>query len=154
MRCNSKANWRTILRGCLYGGFLQFQEGAIGKNKSSVESQGTSVELQEALIQYTGEPAGSSDGMRSGYCYHKTGCSRPDRIYGRGLRFLYAHTDSASPLMRVKAIKSQHMSEYCYYGMAAVLLLTTCWTFAVVRWFHTWPAPRERRLRVRWCQQT
>ena len=75
MRCNSKANWRTILRGCLYGGFLQFQEGAIGKNKSSVESQGTSVELQEALIQYTGEPAGSSDGMRSGYCYHKTGCS-------------------------------------------------------------------------------
>jgi len=57
MRCNSKANWRTILRGCLYGGFLQFQEGAIGKNKSSVESQGTSVELQEALIQYTGEPA-------------------------------------------------------------------------------------------------
>jgi len=71
----------------------------------------------------------------------------------RGLRFLYAYTDSASPLMRVKAIKSQHMSEYYYYGMAAVLL-TTCWTFAVVRWFHTWPAPRERRLRVRWCQQT
>lgn len=29
------------------------------------------------------------------------------------------------------------MSEYCYYGMAAMLLLTTCWTFAVVRWFHT-----------------
>jgi hypothetical protein len=26
-------------------------------------------------MQYTGEPAGSSDGMRSGYCYHKTGCS-------------------------------------------------------------------------------
>jgi hypothetical protein len=32
----------------------------------------------------------------------------------------------------LKAIKSQHMSEYFYYGMAAVLL-TTCWTFAAVR---------------------
>ena len=29
----------------------------------------------------------------------------------------------------VKAINSQHMSEYFYYGMAAVMLLTTCWTF-------------------------
>ena len=38
----------------------------------------------------------------------------------------------------VKAIKRQHMSEYFYYGMAAVLL-TTCWTFAAVRWFHTCP---------------
>jgi len=28
------------------------------------------------------------------------------------------------------------MSEYYYYGMTAVMLLTTCWTFAAVRWFH------------------
>ena len=58
-----------------------------------------------------------------------------------------AHTDSASPLMRVKAIKSQHMSEYYYYGMAAVML-TTCWMFAAARWFHTWPAPRERKVQT------
>ena len=38
------------------------------------------------------------------------------------------------------------MSEYYYYGMADVMLLTTCWTFAAVRWFHTCRAPkREHR---------
>ena len=26
------------------------------------------------------------------------------------------------------------MSEYFYYGMAAVLLLTTCWTLSAARW--------------------
>ena len=31
------------------------------------------------------------------------------------------------------------MSEYYYYGMAAVLLLTTCWMFVAARWFHTCP---------------
>ena len=34
------------------------------------------------------------------------------------------------------------MNEYYYYGMAAVMLLTTCWTFAAVRWFHTCRAPK------------
>lgn len=37
------------------------------------------------------------------------------------------------------------MSEYYYYGLAAMLYLATCWTFAVVRWFHTCRAPKERR---------
>jgi len=46
---------------------------------------------------------------------------------------------TAHPQEIVKAIKSQHMSEYYYYGLAAVMLLTTCLTFAVVRWFHTCP---------------
>ena len=35
------------------------------------------------------------------------------------------------------------MNEYYYYGMAAVMLLTTCWTFAAVRWFHTCRAPKK-----------
>ena len=35
------------------------------------------------------------------------------------------------------------MSEYYYYGMAAVMLLITCWTFAAVRWFHTCRAPKK-----------
>lgn len=26
------------------------------------------------------------------------------------------------------------MSEYYYYGMAAVMLLTTCWTLSAARW--------------------
>ncbi len=36
-----------------------------------------------------------------------------------------------------------HMNEYYYYGMAAVMLLVTCWTFAAVRWFHTCRAPKK-----------
>lgn len=36
------------------------------------------------------------------------------------------------------------MSEYYYYGLAAMLYITTCWTFAVVRWFHTCQEPKER----------
>ena len=35
------------------------------------------------------------------------------------------------------------MSEYYYYGMAVVMLLTTSWTFAAVRWFHTCRAPKK-----------
>lgn len=37
------------------------------------------------------------------------------------------------------------MSEYYFYGLAALMYLTTCWTFAAVRWFHTCRAPKERR---------
>lgn len=36
------------------------------------------------------------------------------------------------------------MNEYYYYGLAAMLYLTTCWSFAVIRWFHTCRAPKER----------
>ena len=36
------------------------------------------------------------------------------------------------------------MSEYYYYGLAAMLYITTCWTFAAVRWFHTCLEPKER----------
>lgn len=32
--------------------------------------------------------------------------------------------------------------EYYYYGVAAMLYLTTCWTFAAVRWWHTCRAPK------------
>ena len=35
------------------------------------------------------------------------------------------------------------MSEYYYYGLAAMLYITTCWVFAVVRWFHTSQEPKE-----------
>lgn len=37
------------------------------------------------------------------------------------------------------------MSEYYYYGLATMLYLTTCWSFAAVRWFHTCRAPKERQ---------
>ena len=37
------------------------------------------------------------------------------------------------------------MSEYYYYGLAAMLYLATCWMFAIVRWFHTCNEPKERR---------
>lgn len=33
--------------------------------------------------------------------------------------------------------------EYYYYGLAAMLYLTTCWTFAAIRWFHTCQEPKE-----------
>ena len=36
------------------------------------------------------------------------------------------------------------MSEYYFYGLAALMYLTTCWTFSAVRWFHTCRAPKER----------
>lgn len=36
------------------------------------------------------------------------------------------------------------MNEYYYYGLAALMYLTTCWTFSAVRWFHTCRAPKER----------
>ena len=36
------------------------------------------------------------------------------------------------------------MDEYYYYGLAAMLYITTCWTFAVTRWWHTCRAPKER----------
>lgn len=32
-----------------------------------------------------------------------------------------------------------------YYGLAAVVYLTTCISFAAIRWFHTCRAPREQR---------
>jgi hypothetical protein len=35
--------------------------------------------------------------------------------------------------------------EHYYYGLAALMYLTTCWMFAAVRWFHTCRAPKERR---------
>lgn len=37
------------------------------------------------------------------------------------------------------------LTEYYYYGLAAILYLTTCWMFAAVRWFHTCNEPKERR---------
>ena len=37
------------------------------------------------------------------------------------------------------------MSEYYYHGLAAMFYVTTCWTFVVVRWFHTCQAPKDRR---------
>ena len=37
------------------------------------------------------------------------------------------------------------MSEYYFYGLAALMYLTTSWTFAAIRWFHTCRAPKERR---------
>ncbi len=37
------------------------------------------------------------------------------------------------------------MPEYYYYGLAALMYLTTCWTFTVVRWWHTCRAPKERQ---------
>ena len=37
------------------------------------------------------------------------------------------------------------MNEYYYYGLAATVYITTCWTFAAVRWFHTCRAPKERQ---------
>lgn len=36
------------------------------------------------------------------------------------------------------------MSEYYYYGLAATFYITTCWTFALIRWFHTCNEPKER----------
>ena len=36
------------------------------------------------------------------------------------------------------------MSEYYFYGLAALMYLTTSWTFAAIRWFHTCRAPKER----------
>ena len=35
--------------------------------------------------------------------------------------------------------------EQYYYGLAALMYLTTCWMFVAVRWFHTCRAPKERR---------
>lgn len=35
--------------------------------------------------------------------------------------------------------------KYYYYGLAAMLYLTTCWMFAIVRWFHTCNEPKERQ---------
>ncbi len=37
------------------------------------------------------------------------------------------------------------MDRYYYYGVAAMLYITTCWAFAIVRWFHTCQEPKERR---------
>lgn len=36
------------------------------------------------------------------------------------------------------------MSEYYYYGLAAMLYLATCWTFSAVRWWHTCREPKHR----------
>ena len=36
------------------------------------------------------------------------------------------------------------MNEYYYYGLAAMMYITTCWTFAIIRWFHTCQEPKER----------
>ena len=37
------------------------------------------------------------------------------------------------------------MNEVYYYGLAAMIYITTCWTFVTVRWFHTCQEPKERR---------
>ena len=37
------------------------------------------------------------------------------------------------------------MSEYYYYGLAAMLYITTCWCFSAVRWFHTCRVPKARQ---------
>lgn len=37
------------------------------------------------------------------------------------------------------------MNEYYYYGLAAMLYLTTCWAFAIIRFFHTCREPKEHR---------
>lgn len=37
------------------------------------------------------------------------------------------------------------MNEYYYYGLAAMLYITTCWCFSAVRWFHTCRVPKERQ---------
>lgn len=37
------------------------------------------------------------------------------------------------------------MTEHYYYGLAALMYLTTCWTFAAVRWFHTCRQPKRER---------
>ena len=36
------------------------------------------------------------------------------------------------------------MSEYYYYGLAAMLYLTTCWAFSAVRWWHTCREPKSQ----------
>ena len=35
--------------------------------------------------------------------------------------------------------------DYYLYGLAAVVYITTCWSFSAIRWFHTCRAPKERR---------
>lgn len=35
------------------------------------------------------------------------------------------------------------MTEYYFYGLAALLYLSTCWMFSAVRWFHTCRAPKK-----------
>ncbi len=37
------------------------------------------------------------------------------------------------------------MNEYYYYGLAAMLYVTTCWVFVIIRWFHTCQEPKEHR---------
>ena len=34
------------------------------------------------------------------------------------------------------------MPETYYYGLAAMMYLTTCWMFVAVRWFHTCKQPK------------
>ena len=36
------------------------------------------------------------------------------------------------------------MNEYYFYGLTAMMYLTTCWSFSAIRWFHTCRAPKER----------
>lgn len=36
------------------------------------------------------------------------------------------------------------MDKFYYYGLAAMFYITTCWAFAIIRWFHTCQEPRER----------
>ena len=37
------------------------------------------------------------------------------------------------------------MSEYYYYGLAAMMYVTTCLMFAAVRWFHVCPTTKEHK---------
>lgn len=36
------------------------------------------------------------------------------------------------------------MPETYYYGLAAMMYLTTCWMFVAVRWFHTCKQPKNQ----------
>ena len=36
------------------------------------------------------------------------------------------------------------MSQYYYYGLAAMIYLTTCWAFSAVRWWHTCREPKSQ----------
>ena len=47
--------------------------------------------------------------------------------------------------MQAVSERETMMIEQYYYGLAALMYVTTCWMFAVVRWFHTCRAPKERR---------
>ena len=46
------------------------------------------------------------------------------------------------------------MSSYYYYGLAAMLYLTSCWVFSIVRWCHTCRAYTRPAIQVDMIQCT